>query len=339
MNEYKDLKLTVASSPHVNSPVNTRQLMLDLLLALIPAMAMGTYFFSWRALAMTAVSVVGCEVFEWGYRAMMKKPQTGGDLTAAVTGVLLAFTCPVALPYWVLLIGDFFAIVIVKQLFGGLGKNFLNPALAGRAFLMLAYSKYMATWVSPGTHNWMSLTGKIADVVSQATPMADLHSGKLPWQGAAGSSLQDLFLGNVGGCIGEISAAALLLGGVYLILLVVIKPRITVAYLGTVAILTVIFPQGNNNVMWMLSQLCGGGLMLGAFFMATDYVTRPCTPKGEWIFGVGCGLLTDFIRYFGSYPEGVSYAILLMNVLTPIIEKYTHPGRFGVTGKKGGAKA
>ena len=152
MNEYKDLKLTVASSPHVNSPVNTRQLMLDLLLALIPAMAMGTYFFGWRALAMTAVSVVGCEVFEWGYRAMMKKPQTGGDLTAAVTGVLLAFTCPVALPYWVLLIGDFFAIVIVKQLFGGLGKNFLNPALAGRAFLMLAYSKYMATWVPGDTH-------------------------------------------------------------------------------------------------------------------------------------------------------------------------------------------
>ena len=141
------------------------------------------------------------------------------------------------------------------------------------------------------------------------------------------------------GCIGEISAAALLLGGVYLILRGVIKPRIPVAYLGTVAILTVIFPQGNNNVMWMLSQLCGGGLMLGAFFMATDYVTRPCTPKGEWIFGVGCGLLTVFIRYFGSYPEGVSYAILLMNVLTPIIEKYTHPGRFGVTGKKGGAKA
>ncbi len=357
MNENKELKLTVASSPHVNSPVNTRSLMLDVLLALIPALCVGVYFFGPRALLLTATSVVGCEFFEWLYRTLLKKPQTGGDLSAAVTGVLLAFVCPVALPYWTILIGDFFAMFVVKQLFGGLGKNFLNPALAGRAFLMLSYPVLMTTWVKPGVANWMGITTAAADAVTAATPMGTMHgstvaAATLPWLGEAGSTLKDLFIGNVGGCIGEVSAVALILGGAYLIWRGVIHIRIPGAYIVTMAVLSLIFTKGNDHVMWMLSQLCGGGLMLGAFFMATDYVTSPCTPKGEIIFGVGCGLLTWFIRYFGGYPEGVSYAILLMNVCTPIIEKYTHPDRFGVSkedlkkakeaakaAKKGGAEA
>lgn len=345
MSDYKDLKLTVSSSPHINSPVNTSGLMLDVLIALIPAMCMGVYFFGPRALLLTAVSVAGCEFFELAYRKLMKMPGTGGDLSAAVTGVLLAFVCPVALPYWVILIGDFFAMVVVKQLFGGLGKNFLNPALAGRAFLMLCYASSMATWVKPGTKNWLGIAASGADAVSAATPMADLHSGLLPWVSGAASraNLPDLLYGNVGGCIGEVSALALLCGGIYLILRGVIHIRIPGAYLGTVAVLALLFPQGNAPVDWMMSQVLGGGVMLGALFMATDYVTSPCTPKGEIVFGVGCGALTMLIRYFGS-AEGVSYAILLMNLCVPIIEKYTGPSRFGVSkeerkaAKKGGAK-
>ena len=335
MNEYKDLRLTVASSPHANSPVGTRDLMLDVCLALVPALAMAVYFFGPRALALTAVSAVGCVVFESIYRTLLKKPQTGSDLSAAVTGILLAFVCPVSLPYWTILVGDFFAIVVVKQLFGGLGKNFLNPALAGRAFLMLSYAGFMSKWIKPGIKNWWGITAsvtEVTDAVTGATPLAALHAGQLP-----AASLKDLFIGNVGGCIGEVSALALLLGGIYLVVRGVIHIRIPACFLGTVAVLTLLFPQGGNAVQWMLSNLLSGGLMLGAFFMATDYVTSPCTPRGEIIYGVGCGLLTVFIRYFGGYPEGVSYAILLMNVCVPIFEKYTHPGRFGV--QKGGAKA
>lgn len=334
MNEYKDLKLTVASSPHVNSPVSTRQLMLDVLIALVPALVMGVYFFGPRALVLTLVSVAGCEIFECGYRVLMKKPATLGDLSAAVTGVLIAFVCPVALPYWTILIGDFFAMVVVKQLFGGMGKNFLNPALAGRAFLMLSFAGFMGKWVKPGTGNWWGIANSITDVdaVTAATPLAALKAGTLPKE-----ELIDLLVGNVGGCIGEVSAIALILGGVYLILRGVIHIRIPVSYLGTVAVLCLVFPKGGDPVQWMLVQLLSGGLILGAFFMATDYVSSPCTPIGEIVFGIGCGLLTVFIRYFGGLPEGVSYAILLMNLCVPIIEKYTKPGRFGV--KKGGDKA
>ena len=358
MNEYKDLKLTVASSPHVNSPVNTRSLMLDVLIALVPALCFAVFFQGPKALALTLVSVAGCEFFEWLYRKLLKKPQTMGDLSAAVTGVLLAFVCPVTLPYWTVLIGDFFAMFVVKQLFGGLGKNFLNPALAGRAFLMLSYPVLMTTWAKPGVSNWFGLTAQSADAITAATPMGVMHGSTvadpmLPWKAAeSAGTLRDLFMGNVGGCIGEVSALALIIGGIYLIWRGVINPRIPGAYIGTVAVLTLIFSRGNPHFEWMLSQLFGGGLMLGAFFMATDYVTSPCTPNGELIYGVGCGLLTVFIRYFGGYPEGVSYAILLMNVCTPIIEKYTHPSRFGVSkedvkkakeaakaAKKGGAEA
>ena len=328
MNEKR---LSVAMSPHANSPVGTQSLMLDVLIALVPALCISVYFFGPRALIATLISVIGCEFFEWGYRKLMKQSCAVKDLSAAVTGVLVAFVCPVTLPYWTLLIGDFFAIVVVKQLFGGLGKNFLNPALAGRAFLMLCYPVAMTTWAKAG--QWaplgMSVPQSALDAITGATPLsADfMHAGVLPQ-----ASLMDAFIGNIGGCIGEVSALMLIIGGVYLIIRGVIRPSIPVAFIATVAVLTFLFPLGGNGrVEWMMYELCSGGLMLGAFFMATDYVTSPCTQKGEVVFGIGCGLLTVFIRYFGGYPEGVSYAILIMNVCAWLIDKACKPARYGVT--------
>ena len=324
-------RFSVAMSPHATSPIGTQSLMLDVLIALVPALCIGVYFFGPRALVATLVSVLGCEIFEWAYRKFMHLPCANMDLSAAVTGVLVAFVCPVTLPYWTLLIGDFFAIIVVKQLFGGLGKNFLNPALAGRAFLMLCYPVAMTTWAKPG--EWaplgMSVPQETLVAITGATPLsADfMHSGLMPE-----ASVMDMFIGNIGGCIGEISALMLLIGGIYLLVRGVIRPSIPVGYIATVAVLTFLFPQGGNDrIAWMLSELFGGGLMLGAFFMATDYVTSPCTQKGEWVFGIGCGLLTVFIRYFGGYPEGVSYAILIMNVCAWLIDQNTMPARYGVT--------
>lgn len=316
-------RLSVAPSPHASSSTSTRNLMLDVLIALVPALGISVYFFGPRALTITAVSVLGCEFFEWGYRKLLKKSNTTGDLSAIVTGVLLAFCLPVSIPYWTVLIGDLFAMVIAKQLYGGLGKNFLNPALAGRAFL-LSYPTLITAWVKPG--NWLSL-GSTADAVTAATPLASLHMDKLP----AGVSLSDMFIGNIGGCIGEVSAFMLLLGGAYLVIRGVIRLRVPVAFIGTVAVLTFLFPQGNSRVDWMLYNVLAGGVMLGAIFMATDYTTSPVTPKGELIYGIGCGALTVFIRYFGAYPEGVSFAILIMNVCVWLIDKYCIPARFGVT--------
>ncbi len=318
-------------SPHATAAEGTQRLMLDVLIALAPAMGIAIYFFGPRALISTLVSVIGCEIFEWGYRKLMKQSCANKDLSAAVTGVLVAFVCPVSLPYWMLIIGDFFAIVVVKQLFGGLGKNFLNPALAGRAFLMLCYPVAMTTWVKAG--EWaplgMSVPQATLDAITGATPLsADfMHQGLMP-----NASILEMFFGNIGGTIGEVSALMLIIGGVYLLARGVIRIRIPAAFIGTVAVLTFLFPLGGNGrVEWMLAQLCGGGLMLGAFFMATDYVTSPCTQMGEVVFGIGCGLLTVFIRYFGGYPEGVSYAILIMNVCAWLIDKNCRPARYGVT--------
>ena len=325
MSEQNKL-LGVASSPHVSSPIGTRSLMLDVLIALVPALCAAVFFFGPRALIATVISVAACEIFEFGYRKLLHKTQTNGDLSAAVTGVLLAFVCPVTLPYWVLVIGDFFAIVVVKQLFGGLGKNFLNPALAGRAFLMLSYPVAMTTWAVPG--EWAGLVSA-SDAVTGATPLSVdfMHSGILP-----DATLQDMLVGNIGGCIGEVSAILLLVGGIYLIARGVIRIQVPVAFIGTVAVLTFLFPQGGNDrLTWMLYEVLGGGLFLGAFFMATDYVTSPTSSVGEVIFGIGCGLLTVFIRYFGGYPEGVSYAILIMNVCAWLIDQVCRPSRFGMT--------
>jgi len=332
MNEK--LKLSVASSPHASSPFGTRNLMLDVLIALVPALCIAVYFYGPRALTVTLVSVIGCEFFEFTYRKLMKKSNSLGDLSAVITGVLLAFVLPVTIPYWVVIIGDFFAIIIVKQLFGGLGKNFMNPALAARAFLF-SYPTLMTTWAKP--LQWVGL-GSAADAVTAATPLAAMHSGMLPTEAAVSAgvleksvSLMDMFVGNIGGSLGEISALMLLLGGIYLLVRGVIRIRIPAAFIGTVVVLTLLFPMGNNPIEWMLYNVMGGGVLLGAIFMATDYVTSPATAKGELIFGIGCGALTIFIRYFGAYPEGVSYAILIMNVCVWLIDKYSIPNRFGVT--------
>ena len=332
--DYKELNLIGSSSPHIRSKAGTGHIMGEVVLALVPALCFAVYNFGWRALSAAAVSMAGCCFFEWAYRAMMKKNNTVGDLSAAVTGVLIAFVCPVTVPYWVLLIGDFFAIVVVKQLFGGLGKNFLNPALGGRAFLMLCYPILMTTWVKPGRANWAGLlSGTVgmngAELATGATPLSVdfMHSGLLP-----DASLGDMLIGNVGGCLGEVSALMLIVGGVYLVVRGVIRVRVPVSFIATVAVLTFLFPAaGAGRLDWMLYNLLGGGLMLGAIFMATDYVTSPATPKGEIIFGIGCGLLTVFIRKFGGYPEGVSYAILIMNTCVWLLDKVGKPARFGVT--------
>lgn len=327
MNEQH--KFSVASSPHASNLTGTKNLMYDVIIALMPALVIAIWFFGPRALTTTLVSVAGCVGFEALFQKLMKRPITVRDGSAVITGILLVFVCPVTLPYWTILIGDFFAIVIVKQLFGGLGLNFLNPALAGRAFLMLCYPVPMTTWVNPGRTNWAGLLGaNVTDAMTGPTPLnAELmKAGTLP-----AATLKDMFIGNIGGCVGEISAAMLILGGLYLLWRGVIRIRIPAAFILTVAVLTFIFPRGDNNLTWMLYEIMSGGVLLGAIFMATDYVTSPNTPKGELIFGVGCGLLTVFIRYFGGYPEGVSYAILLMNICVWLIDKVSMPPRYGVT--------
>ena len=315
-------ELTISSSPHAHSPVTTSTVMRDVLIALLPALLGSIYFFGLRALAVSLVSVGACVFFEWAYRRLMKKDNTVPDLSAAVTGLLIAFVCPVTIPYWIIIIGDFFAIVLVKQLFGGIGKNLFNPALSARAFLF-SWPVVMSTWVKVGVEHSASLFFP-ADAVTAATPLAAMHAGSLE-----GVKLLDLFLGNVGGCIGETSALLLLIGGVYLIARKVISFRIPAAFLGTVALLSFLFPQGNPRFYWTAAQLLSGGLMLGAFFMATDYVTSPVTKWGQVIFGVGCGLITVAIRRFGAYNEGVSYAILVMNAFCVVLDKIGRPRKFG----------
>lgn len=329
MNEEKKLRLTVASSPHVASPIDTTNLMRDVLIALVPAMVMGVVFFGPRALVATIISVLACEFFEWGYRKLMHKSCAVKDLSAAVTGVLLAFVCAPTLPYWMLIIGDFFAIVVVKQLFGGIGKNFVNPALAGRAALVASYAGTMSgAWADPQA-GWVPLAGT-ADVVTAATPLAYMKTGDMAGL-TSQYSVTDMFLGNIGGSLGEISALLLIVGGAYLIWRKVISWQTPAAYIATVAVLTFLFPKGGaDNLQFMLYSIFGGGLMLGAFFMATDYTTSPVTKTGQLIFGLGCGLLTVFIRYFGSYPEGVCYSIMIMNLVVALIDKAVKPSRFGV---------
>lgn len=324
--DYKNLKLIASSNPHIRSNEDTRSLMLDVIIALVPALAMSVYVFGVTALISAVVSVAGAVFFEWLYRKLLHKPQTIGDLSAALTGLLLSMVCPPTLPCWMLLVGDFFAIFVVKQLYGGLGKNFLNPALAGRAALVACYASAMTTWAAPRT----------VDAVTAATPLAMMKAGEFEAL-TAQYSLSDMFIGFIGGSAGEVSAMMLLIGGLYLIFRKVISWQTPVSYILMVAVLTFLFPQGNDALTYMLYNVFGGGLMLGAFFMATDYVTSPVTKKGQLIYGFGCGLLTVFIRYFGSYPEGVCYSILVMNCLVWIIDKYTKPTRFGVDKKKEGA--
>ena len=320
-------ELTVSSSPHVHQDCTTKTIMRDVLIALVPALLFAVYNFGFRALTVTAVSVIACYGFEKLWNILMKKHDKTYDLSACVTGVLLAFVCPVTVAYWQIILGAAFAILLVKMLFGGLGRNVVNPALAGRAFMM-SWPVAMSTWIKPGFDNAAAVFNPV-DIATAATPLANMHQGLMPEEGWL-----QLFWGNVGGCIGETSAVMLLIGLVYLLARKVIKITIPAAYIGTVAVLTLFFPMGNNNLEWMLCHLFGGGLMLGAIFMATDYVTSPLTQMGQVVYGIGCGALTVLIRYFGGYNEGVSYAILIMNTCVVLLDRIGRPTKFGAPKKE-----
>ena len=329
--------LTISSSPHIRASHSTASIMRDVGVALTPALVYSIWLYGFRVLTVTLVSVAACMFFEWAYRRLMKKDNTVRDGSAALTGLLLAMVSPPSVPYWVIVLGGLFAIVVVKQLYGGIGKNFLNPALAGRALMMTSWASIMTAWAKP--HTWLNIASNYTaegalDGITAATPLAALKSGAIP-----GHGLLNAFLGNIGGCIGEASALLLLAGGIYLVARKVISARIPLCFLGTVAVLSFLFPRGNDRLVWTAWQLCSGGVMLGAIFMATDYVTSPVTAWGQVVFGVGCGALTILIRYFGGFPEGVSYAILIMNVTVGLLDKVGLPRRFGAPKEKGGAKA
>ncbi len=328
-NQTTNKFLTMTASPHIKSPIKTRNIMGDVILALMPALVWSIYIFGFRALTVTLVSVISCVAFEYLYRKLMKKSNTVGDLSAVVTGILLAYSLPVSVPLWLPAVGGFFAIVIVKQLYGGIGKNIVNPALAARVFLFIAYPSELTTFTVPGAKLSpfkISVAAEITpDITAGATPLVNLKNGVM-----TGTDSVSVLIGNMPGTIGEISATLLILTGVYLIIRKVITWHIPVTFIATVAALSFIFPVGEfSRVDFMLYELLSGGLMLGAFFMATDYVTSPVTKKGRIIFGIGCGLLTMFIRYFGGYPEGVSFAILIMNLFVWYLDKGTKPVSFG----------
>lgn len=311
-----DNLINVSSSPHIRSGVTTRRLMLDVIIALVPASAAGIYFFGFRAAILIAVTVASCVVFEYLTRKALKRSNTISDLSAVVTGLLLALNLPPELPLWMAIIGSLFAIVIVKQLFGGIGQNFLNPALAARAFLIISYGTKMTTWTQPSMNT-------VVDAVSFATPLGALkEGGQLP-------ELIDMFIGRTGGSMGETSALALIIGGVYLLARGVITWHIPVIYIGSAGLFAWILGPEGIFTGDPLFNILAGGLMIGAIYMATDYTTSPMTVKGMVIYAAGCGILTILFRRYTNMPEGVSYAILLMNVAVPIIDRYTKPGRFG----------
>lgn len=299
--------LTISASPHIRDNMTTRRIMLDVIIALIPALVAAIWIFGARAALIVAVCVATSVASEYVYEKLMKKPNTVGDLSAVITGILLAYNLPVGIPVWQAMFGSIVAIILIKQLFGGLGKNFANPAITARIIMFLAFSVTMTTWVIP------------PDAVTGATPLALIKKGNLD----ALPSLMNLFLGVRGGCLGETSVLALLIGGVYLMIRRVISWHIPLTFIATVFVLTALL--GRQPVY----QLLSGGLFLGAFFMATDYVTSPQTNWGRLIFAFGAGCLTVLIRAYGSYPEGVSYSILLMNILVPYINKATLRRAFG----------
>lgn len=310
--------LTVSSAPHIVSNTDTTRIMLMVLIALAPSFAMSIYVFGPRVIALTLVCLVSCMFFEWAYNKLMKKPQTVGDLSAAVTGVLIAFNVPSGLPYWIAIVGCFVAIIIVKQLYGGIGKNLVNPAITARIVLFIAFATEMTTWPVP-------FTG--ADAQTGATPLGILAEG-----GGELPSNMDMFMGYIGGSMGEVSALMLLIGGLFLIWRKVISPIIPVCFIGTVFVFALIYyaATGDGNALHMaVFHVLAGGVMLGAFFMATDYVTTPILPMGKVIFGIGCGVITMLIRLYGQYPEGVSFSILLMNVVTPLIDNFCQKRMYG----------
>ena len=318
------MKLTVSPSPHVHHADTVTGIMLDVIIALVPALAASVFVFGPRSLLIVAVCVASCVFFEFISRKIMKRNSTIGDLSAVVTGMLLAFNCPVTVPLWMCVVGSAAAIILAKQLFGGIGQNFVNPAIAGRIVMLVSFSSAMTNWTAP--YNWQTK----ADAVSAATPLSYLKhfdgalAGELP-------SLKEMFLGLRGGCIGEVCIAALLIGGIYLCIRRVIKPVVPLCFIGTVAVVMLI--AGKGDLKFLAYELMGGGLFLGAIFMATDYSTTPVTTAGRIVFAIGCGLITSLIRLFGNLPEGVSYSIIIMNLLVPHIETLTLPKPFG-TGKE-----
>ena len=313
----------VSGTPHVRSKESIQSIMRDVIIALVPATAAGIYYFGISALILIIAAIASSVIFEALCQKIMKKPVTVSDLSAVVTGLLLAMNLPAAAPVWVAIVGSAFAIIFGKQLFGGLGQNFINPALAGRAFLLASYPTEMTTWSVP---NGL----EVADAATYATPLAQLKAGHLD------ASLGELMLGQCGGTPGETCAIALIIGGVYLLYKHVISWKIPVIYIATVAILFGVI--GRHGMRMPLQEIMAGGVMLGGIFMATDYASSPVTPKGQIIFAVGAGLITYLIRTFGGYPEGVSYSILIMNCCVPLIERFTEPTIFGALPKTKEAK-
>ena len=320
-----DKLMTVSSSPHIKSGETTTTIMFSVIIALMPAFVWSIYIFGFRALTLTLICVLSCVVFEFLYQKIAKKRVTAGDLSAVVTGILIAFNLPVNTPLWAPVIGSAFAIIIVKQLFGGIGKNIVNPAIAARIFMFLSFN-FMSVYQDVTAEKLPALAVNI-DTAAGATPLSMdfLKQGRLPDIG-----FFDMFLGvQKGGCIGEISILLLIVGGIYLIWRKIISWHIPVSFIGAVALLTFIFPKGSDSTAFAVAELFSGGLFLGAVFMATDYATSPITKSGKLIFGAGCGLITVFIRYYGAYPEGVSFSIMIMNLFVWYIDKLTKPVRFG----------
>ena len=308
--------LHVSSSPHVRDTVTTKNIMYDVLIAMIPAAAFGVYQFGFNALLVIILTMAACVLSEYIFEKAMKRPITIADGSALVTGMILALNMPPEIPVWVPILGGVFAIIVVKQLYGGLRQNFMNPALAARCFLLISFA---------GMMNDFSSASLGFDSVSGATPLAMLRSGETV-------DLAALVIGRIPGTIGEVSVLALLIGAVYMLVKKVISPRIPLIYIGTAAVFLFLF--GGFDPYYVICEVCSGGLIFGAFFMATDYVTSPITPKGQIVYGVILGLLTGIFRLWGASPEGVSYAIILSNLLVPMIERVTLPKAFGKEGKK-----
>ena len=310
--------LVVSSAPHLVTNMDTTRIMLMVLIGLAPSFLVSVYVFGARVIALTAVCVAASMFFEWAWNKLMHKTQTVGDLSAAVTGTLIAFNVPAGLPYWIAIVGCFVAVIVVKQLFGGMGKNIVNPAITARIVLFISFATEMTTWPLPRM---------AADATSTATPLGVLAEG-----GAELPSNMQMFLGFIGGSMGEVSAIALLIGGLFLIWKKIISPIIPCCFIGTVFLFALIYygATGEGEALQMaVFHVLAGGVMLGAFFMATDYVTSPLLPMGKVIFGIGCGLITMIIRLWGQYPEGVSFSILIMNCLTPLIESFCQKRLYG----------
>lgn len=324
-----DNKLIMSVSPHIRKGESVTKTMSEVIIGLIPSLVAAVYFFGPRALTLTLVSVIACVLSEYIWNKIIKKDNTITDLSAVVTGMLIAFCLPATVPYYMVIVGDVFAIIVVKGFFGGLGKNIVNPALAARAFMLASWPVEMTTFVSP--HTSLKLFGKTVDTVSSATPLSVIKGTGDVFN----AEYFDLLFGNVPGCIGEISAVCILLGGLYLLFNKIITWHIPVTYILTVGIFAVIFGDKADMANVFVYNILSGGVLLAAFFMATDYVTSPVTKKGEIIFAIGAGFITEVIRVYGGYPEGVTYAILIMNICVPFIDKYTAPRVFGEVKKNG----